>query len=85
VVNFTPRPLYPGEKAAGTHWIRGWVDPRAGQGDVEKTLPGLQLQSLGRSAHSQSLHRLRYPGPITESYPNLINRKESNDIKLINA
>jgi hypothetical protein len=50
----------------GTHWIGGWVDPRAGLDDVEKrnhlTLPGLELRSLGRRARSQSLYRLRYPG-----------------------
>jgi hypothetical protein len=36
-----------GERAPGTHWIGGWVDPRAGLDDVEKrkfvTLPGLEL------------------------------------------
>jgi hypothetical protein len=51
-----------------THWIGGWVDPRAGMGNVEKrkflTLPGLQLRSLGRPARSQSLYRLRYPGSL---------------------
>jgi hypothetical protein len=35
----------PGERAAGTHWIGGWVDPRARLDDVENrkflTLPGL--------------------------------------------
>jgi hypothetical protein len=34
-----------GERAPGTHWIGGWLDPRAGLDDVEKrkflTLPGL--------------------------------------------
>jgi hypothetical protein len=25
-----------GERASGTHWIGGWVDPRAGQDDVKK-------------------------------------------------
>jgi hypothetical protein len=29
VVSFTPRPLYPRERAPGTHWIGGWVGPRA--------------------------------------------------------
>jgi hypothetical protein len=42
------------------------VDPRADQDNVEKrtflTLPGLELQSFGRPACSQSLYRLRYPG-----------------------
>jgi hypothetical protein len=28
----------PGERAPGTHWIGGWVDPRAGVEDVEKIL-----------------------------------------------
>jgi hypothetical protein len=48
-----------------THWIEGWVGPRTGPEDVEKrkflTLPGLELQTLGRPARSQSLYRLRYP------------------------
>jgi hypothetical protein len=26
----------PGERALGTHWIGGWVDPRAGVDDVKK-------------------------------------------------
>jgi hypothetical protein len=26
----------PGEGDPGTHWIGGWVDPRAGLDDVEK-------------------------------------------------
>jgi hypothetical protein len=42
------------------------VDSRAGLDDVEKrkffTLSGLELRPLGRSARSQSLYRLRYPG-----------------------
>jgi hypothetical protein len=41
------------------------VDPRVGLDDLEErkflTLPGLELRSLSRPAHSQSLHRLRYP------------------------
>jgi hypothetical protein len=40
-------PLYPRERAPGTHFIGGWVDPRAGLDDVEKwkffTLSGLEL------------------------------------------
>jgi hypothetical protein len=31
VVSVTPRPRFtPGERTPGTHWIRGWVGPRAG-------------------------------------------------------
>jgi hypothetical protein len=55
----------PGERAPGTHWIGGWVDPRAGLDDFVKrkflTLPGLELRSLGHPARSQSLYRLSYP------------------------
>jgi hypothetical protein len=57
------------ERAPGTHWIGGWVVPRAGLDELEKrkflTLPGLELRPLGLPARSQSLYRLRYPG----SYP----------------
>jgi hypothetical protein len=35
-VSFTPRPLYPRERAPSTHCIGGWVDPRAGLDDMEK-------------------------------------------------
>jgi hypothetical protein len=57
-----PDRFTPGERDPGTHWIGGWVDPRAGLHDVEKrkflTLPGLKLLPLGRPARSQSLYRL---------------------------
>jgi hypothetical protein len=43
-----PGRLTPGERAPGTHWIGGGVDPRAGLVDLEKrkflTLPGLELR-----------------------------------------
>jgi hypothetical protein len=55
----------PGEKWPGTHWIGGWVGPRAGLDDVEKIkfliIPGLELRFLGRLARSQSVYRLRCP------------------------
>jgi hypothetical protein len=31
-----PRRFIPGESDLGTHWVGGWVDPRAGLDDVEK-------------------------------------------------
>jgi hypothetical protein len=56
----------PGERAPGTHWIGGWVDPRAGLDDVEKrkffTILGLEHRPLGCPARSLSLYWLRYPG-----------------------
>jgi hypothetical protein len=64
VVSFTPRPLYPRERAHSTHCIGGWVDSRAGLDDTEKlkfpTLPGLELWPLCRTAHSQLLYRLHF-------------------------
>jgi hypothetical protein len=32
----TPWPLYPRQQSPGTHWMGGWMDPRAGVDDVEK-------------------------------------------------
>jgi hypothetical protein len=63
----SPGRFTPGERAPGTHWIGGWVDPRAGL-DVKKrkflTLPGLELGTRGRPARTQSLYRLRYSGSL---------------------
>jgi hypothetical protein len=33
-----PGRFTPGERAPGTHWIGGWVGPRAGLDDLEKIL-----------------------------------------------
>jgi hypothetical protein len=48
----------PGEKPQSTHWIGGWVDPRADLDYVEKRklliLPRLELGTLGRPARNQS-------------------------------
>jgi hypothetical protein len=61
-----PGRFTPGERAPYTHWIGGWVGPRAGMDDVDDrkflTLPGLEHRPLGRAARSQSLYRLSYPG-----------------------
>jgi hypothetical protein len=58
---FTPR-----ETNHGTHWIGGWVGPRTGLDDIDRSkilpLPGLELQPLGLPARSQSLYQLHYPG-----------------------
>jgi hypothetical protein len=51
-----PGRFTPGGRAPCTHWIGGWVDPRAGLEDIEKrqflTLPGLELQPLCRPSRS---------------------------------
>jgi hypothetical protein len=48
--DFTLRPLYPEERATGTHWKGGWMAPGTGLNDVEKrkflTFPGLEFRPL---------------------------------------
>jgi hypothetical protein len=57
-----------GERALGTHWVGGWLEPRAALDDMDKrkflTLPGLEFRHLGPPGRSQSLYRLSYPGPM---------------------
>jgi hypothetical protein len=59
-----PNRFTPGERVAGTHWIRDWLDPKAGLNPVGKIfLPyrDSELQPFVRPARSQSLYRLQYP------------------------
>jgi hypothetical protein len=76
VISFTPLPLYPGERAPGTHWIGGWVDPRAYLDLVENrkflTLPGLQLRPRGRPA--------RKPVAITTELSRLLGKAVFDNI-----
>jgi hypothetical protein len=57
-----------GERAPGTHWIGGWVGPRAGLDDMEKWkfFPSsrLKLRPLGLPARRKPLYRLSYPGSV---------------------
>ena len=49
----------------GTNSVGGWVGHRAGlEGRVQKISPPTEFDPLGRPACSESLHRLRYPGPV---------------------
>jgi hypothetical protein len=71
-----------------THWIWGWVGPRAGMDDMEKWkfLPpsGSEIRPLGRPSHSQSLYRLSYPGSfISVSYRYAVFTYESTSIFVI--
>jgi hypothetical protein len=58
----------PGERVPSTHWIGGWVGPRAGLDYMEKWKflppPGLELWLLYRPARSQSLYRPWYTGSL---------------------
>jgi hypothetical protein len=66
----TPAALLPRGKRPRYPLDRGWVDPSASLGDVEKrkflTLPGLKLRPLGRPACIQSLYRLRCAGSYND-------------------
>ena len=63
VVNSTPRPLYPPGKRHGTHCYRRLCGgPRAGLGGRGKSRPS-EIRSPNCPARSESLNRLRYPGP----------------------
>jgi hypothetical protein len=63
------RHFTPGERAPGTYWIGGWVEPRAGLDDVDKrrflTLLGLELRTLCRT-RSPSLYRRAIPATYTK-------------------
>jgi hypothetical protein len=55
-----PCRFIPGKRAPGTHWVGGWVGPRAALDDVEKgkflTLPGLELRLLSPPARCQLIY-----------------------------
>jgi hypothetical protein len=65
------------------------VDPRVGLDDVQKrkfsTLPGLELQLLGRPARSQSLYRLHYPSSPFEKAILKIFQRHIEERYLLNA
>jgi hypothetical protein len=79
------------ERAPGTHWIGGWINPRAGLDDLEKgkflSLSGLELWPLGRPASSQSLYRLHilFHSSLPNSTKQTNNNQQNNlKQKLIN-
>jgi hypothetical protein len=53
-----------GERASDTHWIGGWVGPRASLNAVEQRKISCPCQELNPScpAHSLLLHQKTYPG-----------------------
>jgi hypothetical protein len=49
-----PLALPPEKHSPGTHWIRGWVGPKA---DLE-AVPGIELRLLGRQPVASLLYQL---------------------------
>jgi hypothetical protein len=85
-----PRPLYPRGKSPRNPLDMRLGGPRAGLDAVEKSkilsLPGLELQTLGRPARSQSLYRLSYPGThVTLLYADHRNVAHRSDHLLTNV
>ena len=66
VVNTTPRPIYPRERP-GTHWIGGWVCPRAGMDECGKSRT-TGIRSPDREDCSGSLNRLSHAGPLCSTH-----------------
>ena len=63
VVNATPRPLYPRETdRLSIVWENGWAPGTVWTG-TENVVP-TGIRSPDRSARSESVSRLTYPGPL---------------------
>jgi hypothetical protein len=59
----------PGERASGTHWIGGWVSPRAVLDAVEKRkIVHFRESNSGSPARSRWLYRLSYFDSGAEKY-----------------
>jgi hypothetical protein len=61
----------PGRFIPGTHWIGGWVGPKAGLDEVERKkilpLPVLEPLPFRCPARSQSLYQLPYPNAFPKT------------------
>jgi hypothetical protein len=53
----SPDRFTPGDRALGTHWIGGWVDPRAGLDTEDRIKMSLYPQS--NSLHPVSYNKIR--------------------------
>jgi hypothetical protein len=68
VVSFTPT-----ERAPGTHWIGGWVGPRAVLDMVVKRKIPSPSRNSDRPARIPALYQLSYHGSIFSSYMSICN------------
>jgi hypothetical protein len=82
VVSFTPRPLYSQGTAPGTHWIGGWVSPRAGlDAVVKEKFPVLaEIRTSDHPTRSPALYHWNNPAQSLLQSSDLwgIRRRERN-------
>jgi hypothetical protein len=63
-----PCRFIPGGIAPITHWVRGWMDPRAGLDAVRREISCCsQNLNLGSSARSPLVYQLGYPDSLIEA------------------
>jgi hypothetical protein len=74
VVSFTPGRFAPRERAPGTHWIGGWVGPRAGLDAVvkRKFQAPAGTWTPDHSARSPALYHWAIPAPPPKQYRPLL-------------
>jgi hypothetical protein len=67
------------ERAPGTHWIAGWVGPRAGMDVVVKK----KIPNLWRDLNPPIIQPIaqRYPGSFRIIYKNCIKSEIQGDVK----
>jgi hypothetical protein len=65
-----PAALLPGKRPVTHLWEAGWDAERVWTGAENSTPTG--IRSSSRPARSESLYRLRYPGPLLKIYSFLI-------------
>jgi hypothetical protein len=72
VASFTPRQIYPRKRARGTHWIGGWIGPRACLEAVEKKKISCPCRESNprRPAPSPPLSQLYYNGSFRKHISN---------------
>jgi hypothetical protein len=73
----------PGERARGTHWIGGWVDPRAGLEATEKrkmlSLPGIDPRPPDNINNFGRFHAMR----VWRNLPRSDERQDLNRMNLL--
>jgi hypothetical protein len=81
VISSTPLPLYPQGRSPDTHWIVGWVDPRAGLDDMAKRKLFTPTGTQTLTPLSSILLGSRYTDYSTSAHLNNNNKKKKKKKK----